>query len=106
MNINFKNKNVLITGGSRGIGSELVKTFSELEADVTYTSTKELDFNNEKSVSRFLDTIKDKPFDICINICDIKDTDWNNIINVNLTGCYKICKCVSKLMIEQTSGRL
>ena len=115
MNINFKNKNVLITGGSRGIGSELVKTFSELEADVTYTSTKELDFNNEKSVSRFLDTIKDKPFDICINsaginyidnFCDIKDTDWNNIINVNLTGCYKICKCVSKLMIEQASGKI
>ena len=115
MNINLKNKNVLITGGSRGIGKELVDTFTSLEANVVYTSTKDLDFNDEQSVNIFLDKIKNISFDICINnagintnnnFCDIKDVDWNNIINVNLTGCYKICKAVSKQMINQKSGKI
>jgi len=115
MNINFKDKNVLITGGSRGIGRELVNTFSNLEANVVYTSTKDLNFINKLSVNNFLDRIKNISFDICINnagintnnnFCDIKDVDWNDIINVNLTGCYKICKAVSKQMINQRSGKI
>ena len=38
--INFKNKNVLITGASGGIGSELVKKFVSLEANVLGSGTK------------------------------------------------------------------
>ena len=115
MNINFKNKNVLITGGSRGIGRELVSTFTNLKANVVYTSTKDLEFNNKKSVDTFLDKIKNLSFDVCINnagvninnnFCDIKDVDWNSIINVNLTGCYKICKAVSTKMMSQRSGKI
>lgn len=115
MKINFKNKNILITGGSRGIGKELVNTFTDLEGNVTYTSTKDLDFNNESSVNTFLNKIKNTTFDICVNnagintnnnFCNIKDEDWNNIINVNLTGCYKICKAVSRNMINKRFGKI
>ncbi len=40
--INFTNKNVLITGGSRGIGKACAKLFSDLNANViiTYKSNK------------------------------------------------------------------
>ena len=38
--INFKNKNVLITGASGGIGSELVKKFVSLGANVLGNGTK------------------------------------------------------------------
>ena len=38
--INFKNKNVLITGASGGIGGELVKKFVSLEANVLGSGTK------------------------------------------------------------------
>ena len=37
--INFKNKNVLITGASGGIGGELVKKFVSLEANVLGSGT-------------------------------------------------------------------
>ena len=38
--INFKNKNILITGASGGIGSELVKKFVLLGANVFGSGTK------------------------------------------------------------------
>ena len=37
--INFKNKKILITGASGGIGNELVKKFVELGGDVLGTGT-------------------------------------------------------------------
>lgn len=37
MNIDFSNKNVLITGGSRGIGKACAKLFSDLNANVIIT---------------------------------------------------------------------
>ena len=38
--ISFKNKNVLITGATGGIGNELVNKFIKLEANVFATGTK------------------------------------------------------------------
>ena len=38
--INFKNKNILITGASGGIGNELVKKFVSLGGNVFGTGTK------------------------------------------------------------------
>ena len=38
--LNFKNKKVLITGASGGIGSDLVKKFVSLEANVLGSGTK------------------------------------------------------------------
>lgn len=50
MNIDFTNKNVLITGGSRGIGKACAQLFSDLNANViiTYKSNQE---EAEKTVS-------------------------------------------------------
>ena len=38
--INFKNKRILITGATGGIGGALVKRFIELEGNVLATGTK------------------------------------------------------------------
>ena len=42
MNLDFSNKNVLITGGSRGIGKACAKLFSEMNANVIITYKSEL----------------------------------------------------------------
>ena len=59
--INFKNKKILITGASGGIGNDLVKKFVSLEGNVLGTGTKadKLDLIKKK-----YPTIKVKKFDI------------------------------------------
>ena len=43
--INFKNKKILVTGASGGIGREIVKKFDSLEGSIvaTGTNTEKLD---------------------------------------------------------------
>ena len=41
MNINLKNKNVLVTGGSGGIGSEIVKSIYSLGANILISGSNE-----------------------------------------------------------------
>ena len=38
--INLKNKNVIVTGASGGIGNSIVKKLSEFEANILATGTK------------------------------------------------------------------
>lgn len=36
----------------------------------------------------------------------MKDSDWDDVININLKGVYLVTKVVSKLMMKQRSGRI
>ena len=86
MEISMKNRVVLITGGSRGIGAELVRSFCSLGAKVYFTfksnqqaaqeimnSTgaigKKVDGANEKEVEEFCDNVgeKHKVIDVLVN---------------------------------------
>ena len=48
MKIDFKNKNVLITGASRGIGNDLANSFYLSGANIISTSTKPFKLKNTK----------------------------------------------------------
>lgn len=86
MEISMKNRVVLITGGSRGIGAELVRSFCSLGAKVYFTfksnqqaaqeimnSTgaigKKVDGSNEKEVKEFCDYVgkEHKVIDVLVN---------------------------------------
>ena len=49
--MNLKNKKVLITGATGGIGNNLVETFDNLGATVVATGTNEEKLNNLKKIS-------------------------------------------------------
>ena len=36
----------------------------------------------------------------------LNEDDWNNVINTNLTGVFRVCKALSKAMLKQKAGSI
>ena len=131
--INFKNKTVLITGGTRGLGASMVNLFSDCGAKIIATTTNEqnldslnskyknveyayLDLSSENSIDNFFNFLKSKKqIDVLINnaginkidkITNINSDDWSKILNVNLSGPFKLIKKISQLMKQNNYGRI
>ena len=75
MKFDFKNKNILITGASRGIGKSIAKEFYKLGANILGTSTTKslkknrfelikVNFFDKKELKFFFDYLKNKKIDI------------------------------------------
>ena len=127
---NFKKKNVLIIGGSKGIGLGLVNLFLESDANVIYASRSKIrykfkrkkpifyktDITNTQDINRLFNKInKMKKLDILINSAAINYSkknnfisikEWNQVINTNLTAAFLICKLAIKLMKKYKYGKI
>ena len=126
-------KSVLITGVSRGIGLSIAKEFIQNDYFVFGTSrskfdlSKALESNNCKHLivdvndrDSIASLMKDIPgenntLDCLVNNAGItadqlfirmKDSEWDDVINTNLTGTFNITKPVSKMMLKQKSGSI
>jgi 3-oxoacyl-[acyl-carrier protein] reductase len=124
--IDYTGKKVLVTGGTRGIGKQLVEDFQRLGAEVFYTGRGECDDPNYIQVDflslpfrftkrRFFKRIKKEKFDVCINnagknvigpIGEYSTDTYNDIIKLNLTIPFEITKHLSKGMAERGYGRI
>ena len=132
--MNLKEKKVLITGGTGGIGYSLIKKFTELGAIVLATGTNQSKLDKLKSEFKNLRT---KPFklnehskiekfiedcfvelgglDILINNAGItsdnisirlSEENWKQVIDVNLTSTFLMCKHSIKKMLKNKSGKI
>ena len=132
--INFKDKNILITGASGAIGNDLVKKFVSLGGNVfgSGTKTEKLDELKKK-----YPTIKVKKFDIAehsrteefienvvlelggldilinnagINMDNLslrmKDEEWKKVLDINLTSTFLLSKYAIKKMLKNKFGRV
>ena len=132
--INFKNKNVLITGASGGIGGELVKKFVSLEANVLGSGTKiekldqikkkysnikvkKFDISEHSGIEDFIDNVSLElgGLDILINSAGtnadnlsvrMKEDEWKKVIDVNLTSTFLLSKYAIKKMLKNKFGRI
>jgi len=132
--INFKNKKILITGASGGIGNELVKKFTSLGGDVlgTGTKTEKLDllkktypnikvkkFNiaDHQRIEEFIEDVSLElgGLDVLVNNAGknvdnlslrMKDEEWKKVIDINLTSTFLLSKHAIKIMLKKKYGRV
>ena len=127
-NINFKNKTIVITGGSKGIGLEITKTFLKHQANVIILARNkpkrkiqskgnkgyfiECDIRNTESIDSALKDIasKHKSIDVLINnaggapMADSLTASpkfHEAIIDLNLTAPLNLSQKIAKKMIKQ-----
>lgn len=116
MKIAFKNKRVLITGGSRGIGAEIAKQFKSLGADLISLSSADYDFTDDNDLNKLQDFISAQDrIDVCVNcaatifssqIDKMSTDDYRKLMMVNLEAPFLITKWVSKIMCRHHYGRI
>ena len=131
----LKNKNIIITGASGGIGNSIVEKLYENGANILATGTKiekleelKVKFNNIKilkfdisqheKIEEFINNATEElggSLDCIINNAGItKDNltirmsleEWTNVIDVNLTSTFLMCKYSIKKMLKNKSGKI
>ena len=132
---NLKNKKVIITGATGGIGNAIVKCFIDQDAKILATGTNEeklkkleekysgiltskFDISKHEEIENFIENsnkILDGGPDILINNAGItrdnlslrmSNNEWNEVININLTSTFMLCKFSLKKMIKKKYGKI
>mgnify|MGYP001202738884 FL=1 len=121
MSYNLKNKNIIITGGSSGIGESIIDLLLKNKANVVNidvndnlkTKTIITDITNNQDVTKILNSIP-KKIDILINnagiglVGNIENTDekdFDKIFEVNVKGLFNITKLIIPRM-KQNGGSI
>jgi len=121
-------KHALVTGGSRGIGREIVKVLlSEGYAVWSLSRSKSEEHENlhyvgcdmadRSSVEAALETVIKEAgtLDVLVNnagitrdglIMRMKDEAWDEVLAVNLTSVFLTCRRISRLMANQRKGSI
>tara|TARA_B100001996_G_scaffold349792_1_gene308731 strand:- start:638 stop:1369 length:732 start_codon:yes stop_codon:yes gene_type:complete len=132
--MNFKDKKILITGATGGIGNSLVKKFTDLQGIVLATGTKtekldeikkkypkikvkKFDISNHSRIEEFIDDVALElgGIDILVNNAGInldnlslriKDEDWKKVVDINLNSTFLLSKYSIKKMLKNKFGRI
>ena len=132
--MNLKNKKILITGASGGIGNCLVEKFNSLESKIVATGTNEEKLENLKKKFPNIQTVKFKldehkkieefvenveknmdGLDILVNNAGITldnlsirltEENWKKVLDINLTSTFLMCKAAIKKMLKQRYGKI
>ena len=131
--MNLKDKKILITGATGGIGYNLVKKFHELGSLVLATGTNQSKLDKLKSefkninikqfkldehlkIEQFIDTchLELGGLDVLINNAGItldnlsvrlSDENWKKVIDINLTSTFLMCKHSIKKMLKKKTRK-
>jgi len=132
--INFKDKKILITGATGGIGNALVKKFLSLDGTVLATGTNserldalkkefptlnvlKFDISDHSKIEDFIENVASQlvGLDVLVNNAGIamdnlsirmKDEEWKKVIDVNLSSTFYLCKHAIKKMLKNKYGRI
>ena len=132
--MNLKNKKILITGATGGIGNALVEKFHELGSTIVATGTNLTKLENLKKryatinteqfklehhdkIEDFIDRVHNKleGLDILVNNAGItldnlairlSSESWKKVLDINLTSSFLMCKFAIKKMLKRKTGKI
>ncbi len=132
--INLKNKKVLITGATGGIGKALIDKFNSLGAKILATGTKnekldllkkqfpdinilKFDISEHSKIEEFIENVFSQlvGLDILINNAGINldnlslrmsDDQWKKVVDINLGSTFFLTKYAIKKMLKNKYGRI
>ena len=132
---NLSGKNALVTGASGGIGRAIAAALSESGAKVALSGTREAvleevkaslkgeavcvpcNLSDAEAVSGLVAAAEEAvgPLDIIVAnagvtrdglLMRMKDEDWNDVININLSSYFRIVKSAMRGMMKRRTGRI
>ena len=132
--MNLKNKKILITGSTGGIGNCLVEKFMNQGSIVVATGTNEeklkkiktkfssvhiekFKLDQHEKIEEFVDNIDKKleGLDVLVNNAGITldnlsirltEENWKKVIDINLTSTFLMCKYSIKKMLKKKYGKI
>ena len=132
--MNLKNKKVLITGATGGIGNSLVEKFNSLGSTIIATGTNEdklsslkkefsdihiekFKLDEHKKIEEFINKMDQKVdgLDILVNNAGItldnlsirlREENWKKVLDINLTSTFLMCKYAIKKMLRKKKGKI
>ena len=132
--MNLKDKKIIITGATGGIGNSLVKKFTDNGSIVLATGTKEEKLNSlknkfsniyiekfnlaeHKNIESFIEDASNKlgGIDVLVNNAGMNldnisirltEENWKKVLDLNLTATFLMCKFAIKKMLKNKSGKI
>jgi len=131
----LKNKNIIVTGASGGIGNSIVEKLFESGANILATGTRiekleelkkkfnnikilKFDISQHEKIEEFINNATEElggSLDCIVNNAGItKDNltirmsleEWMRVIDINLTSTFLMCKYSVKKMLKNKSGKI
>jgi 3-oxoacyl-[acyl-carrier protein] reductase len=132
---NLKNKNIIVTGASGGIGNAIVEKFHDYGANILATGTRiekleelkkkfknirilKFDISQHEKIEEFIDSATEElggSLDCIVNNAGVtKDNltirmsleEWSKVIDINLTSTFLMSKFSIKKMLKNKSGKI
>ena len=131
----LKNKNIIVTGATGGIGNSIVKKLDKLGANILASGTKiekleelkkefknieilKFDISQSDQIESFIEDASNKlgnSLDCIVNNAGITQDnlairmnldEWKKVIDVNLTSTFLMCKFAIKKMLKTKKGKI
>ncbi len=132
---NLKDKNIIVTGASGGIGNSIIKKLYQAEANILASGTRiekldqlkgqyenikilKFDISQSGKIEEFIESATKElggNLDCVINNAGVTQDslairmsldEWQKVININLTSTFLISKFAIKKMLKYKSGKI